>query len=87
MIYFSTVQYTKNYSHNKMIIEIVNAADRIKGIIYPQKSNWFDKNNILLYVYLLFLLQTTLIRGVTGFTAFKKNEIINELNVCKKHPF
>ena len=54
MIYFSTVQYTKNYSHNKMIIEIVNAADRIKGIIYPQKSNWFDKNNILLYVYLLF---------------------------------
>ena len=36
-----------------MIIETVNAADRIKGIIYPQKSNWFDKNNILLYVYLL----------------------------------
>ena len=38
MIYFSTVQYTKNFSHNKMIIETVNAADRIKGIIYPQKS-------------------------------------------------
>ncbi|CAH3163425.1 unnamed protein product [Porites lobata] len=37
----STVQYTKNYSHNKMIIEIVNAADRIKGIIYPQKKNKF----------------------------------------------
>ena len=29
-----------------------------------------------------FLLQTTLIRGVGGFTAFKRNEIINELNVC-----
>ena len=26
--------------------------------------------------------QTTLIRGVGGFTAFKRNEIINELNVC-----
>ena len=86
MIYFSTVQYTKNCSHNEMIIEIVNGADRIKGIIYPQKSNWFDKNNILLYVY-FFLLQTTLIRGVRGFKAFKKNEIINKLNVCKKHPF
>ena len=31
-----------------MIIEIVNAADKI---IYPKKiGNWFDKNNILLYV-------------------------------------
>ena len=40
----------ENGAHNKMIIAIVNAADRIKGIIYPQKSNWFDKNNILLYV-------------------------------------
>ena len=29
-----------------------------------------------------FLLRTTLIRGVRGFTAFKKNEIIDELNVC-----
>ena len=29
-----------------------------------------------------FLIQTTLIQGVRGFTAFKKNEIINELNVC-----
>ena len=34
-----------------------------------------------------FLLQTTLIRGgggggVRGFTAFIKNEVINELNVC-----
>ena len=29
-----------------------------------------------------FLLQTTLIQGVTGFRAFKRNEIINELNVC-----
>ena len=29
-----------------------------------------------------FLLQTTLIRGVRGFMAFIKNEVINELNVC-----
>ena len=29
-----------------------------------------------------FLLQTTLIRGVRGFTAFKKNEIIDEVIVC-----
>ena len=29
-----------------------------------------------------FLLQTTLIRGVRGFTAFKRNEIIKEWNVC-----
>jgi len=28
-----------------------------------------------------FLLQTTLIRGVRGFMAFKRNEIINELNI------
>ena len=27
------------------------------------------------------LLQTTLIQGVRGFTAFKRNERINELNV------
>ena len=27
------------------------------------------------------LLQTTLIRGVRGFIAFKRNDIINELNV------
>ncbi|CAH3163426.1 unnamed protein product [Porites lobata] len=40
----STVQYTKNYSHNKMIIEIVNAADRIKGIIYPQKKSLQSQN-------------------------------------------
>ncbi|CAH3163429.1 unnamed protein product [Porites lobata] len=40
-VHKDTVQYTKNYSHNKMIIEIVNAADRIKGIIYPQKKNKF----------------------------------------------
>ena len=66
MIYFSTVQYTKNYSHNKMIIEIVNAADRIKGIIYPQKSNWFDKNNILLYVYLLFYTSDNIDSGGDG---------------------
>ena len=26
-------------------------------------------------------------QGVREFTAFKKNEIINELNVCLKHPF
>ena len=30
----------------------------------------------------LVLLQTTLIRGVRGFTAFKRNDIIIELNVC-----
>ena len=29
-----------------------------------------------------FLIQTTFIRGLRGFTAFKKNGIINELNVC-----
>ena len=29
-----------------------------------------------------FLLQTTLIQGVRELTAFKKDEIINELNVC-----
>ena len=66
MIYFSTVQYTKNYSHNKMIIEIVNAADRIKGIICPQKSNWFDKNNILPYVYLLFFTSDNIDSGGDG---------------------
>ena len=73
MIYFSTVQYTKNYSHNKMIIEIVNVADRIKGIIYPQKSNWypqksnwFDKNNLLLYVYLLLFTSDNIDSGDEG---------------------
>ena len=29
-----------------------------------------------------FVLQTTLIRGVGGFTTFRKNDIINEFNVC-----
>ena len=29
-----------------------------------------------------FLLQTTLIRGMRGFTEFQRNEVINELNVC-----
>ena len=27
----------ENGAHNKMIITIVNSADRIKGIIYPKK--------------------------------------------------
>ena len=37
--------------HNKMIIEIVNAADKIKGNNVSHKiGNWFDKNNILPYV-------------------------------------
>ena len=34
-----------------------------------------------------FLLQTTLIRGVGGFTTFKRNEITNELNVFKSTRF
>ena len=41
----------KNGVHNKTIIEIVNAADKITGNNLSQKiGNWFDKNNILLYV-------------------------------------
>ena len=44
-------------------------------------SLFFTSDNIL-DSQVFFLLQTTLIRGVGGFTAFKRNEIINELNVC-----
>ena len=31
------MQYTKNDAHNKIIIEIVNAADKIKGNNLSQK--------------------------------------------------
>ena len=42
----------------------------------PQNQCW------ILDPQVFFLLQTTLIRGVGGFTVFKRNEIINKLNVC-----
>ena len=49
----------------------------VSFVLFPSPKNqcW------ILDPQVFFLLQTTLIRGVGGFTAFKRNEIINELNV------
>ena len=49
---------------------------------YPVYPNPFPPKSVLYFgPSSLHLLQTTLIRGVRGFTAFKRNEIIIELNV------
>ena len=50
-------------------------------ILFPCLPNPFPpKSMCILDPQVFLLLQTTLIRGVTGFVLFKRNEIVNELN-------
>ena len=58
------------------IVDILIPFPCLPQPLPPQNQCW------ILDPQVFFLLQTTLFRGVRGFTAFKKNEIINELNVC-----
>ena len=57
---------------------MVNTYPLLQSVPTPSPQN----QCCILDPQVFLLLQTTLIRGVRGFTAFKRNEIINELNVC-----
>ena len=56
---------------------MVNTYPLLQSVPTPSPQN----QCCILDPQVFLLLQTTLIRGVSGFTTFKRNEIISELNV------